>query len=80
MTNRLLKAEMALHGDSLKVLSEHLGITHQTLSRKISGIVDFTQTEMSTIKKRYELSDEKFAQIFTKEKTDESHRRSTKIK
>lgn len=65
--NRLLKAEMALYGDNLKTLSDFLGIAHQTLSRKISGKADFTQSEMNMIRCRYQLSDEKFGQIFSKE-------------
>ena len=64
--NRLLRAEMVLNGDNLKTLSEFLGIAHQTLSRKISGKADFTQSEMNMIKERYHLSDEKFGQIFSK--------------
>ena len=65
--NRLLKAEMILYGDNLNTLSEYLGIAHQTLSRKISGKADFTQSEMIKIKERYKLSDEDFGKIFTKE-------------
>lgn len=64
--NRLLKSEMVLHGDSITSLAEYLGIAHQTLSRKISGAADFTQSEMNKIKKRYQLSDEKYVLIFSK--------------
>lgn len=64
--NRLLRAEMVLNGDNLNTLSDYLGIAHQTLSRKISGKADFTQSEMNKIKERYNLSDEKFGQIFSK--------------
>lgn len=65
-SNRLLKSEMALFGDNLASLAEFLGIAHQTLSRKISGKADFTQSEMTKIKERYKLSNEKFAKIFAK--------------
>lgn len=65
--NRLLRAEMVLNGDNLNTLSDYLGIAHQTLSRKISGKADFTQSEMNKIKERYNLSDERFGQIFSKE-------------
>lgn len=65
--NRLLKAQMVLHGDNLNTLSAYLGIAHQTLSRKISGEADFKQKEMEMIRDRYNLSDEMFVRIFTKE-------------
>lgn len=64
---RMLRSKMTLNGDTQEKLAAYLGITRQTLSKKISGEYDFTQTEMSLIKNRYELSDEEFAQIFTKE-------------
>lgn len=70
---RLLKSKMTLYGDTQESLAKYLSLTRQTLSRKISGEYDFTQTEMSLIKKRYNLTDEEFAQIFTKEvSTNES--------
>lgn len=65
MNERLLKAEMILYGDNLESLAEYLGMTRQTLSRKIKEAT-FTQEEMTKIKIRYNLTDEKFAQIFTK--------------
>lgn len=66
---RLIRSKMILYGDTFETLGEYLGLTRQTLSKKVSGEADFTQTEMSLIKKRYELTDEEFAQIFTKEVT-----------
>lgn len=66
MEKRMLQAEMILYGDSLTDLANYLGVVRQTLARKMDGESDFTQTEMTMIKNRYNLSDEKFAQIFTK--------------
>lgn len=67
MNNRMLKSEMVLYGDTIETLATCLGIVRQTLSRKMSGEYDFTQTEMSLIKERYNLSDEKFVKIFAKD-------------
>lgn len=65
---RLFRSKMSLYGDdTLDSLAEYLTIARQTLSRKINGESDFTQTEMSMIKVRYQLNDEEFSQIFTKE-------------
>lgn len=64
---RLLKSKMTLYGDTYESLGNRLSLTRQSISKKISGESDWTQTEMSLIKKRYKLSDEEFAQIFTKE-------------
>lgn len=63
---RLLRSKMAYNGDNLQTLSDALGIGYRTLSRKVSGQADFNQSEMSIIKTRYNLSDEEYAQIFTK--------------
>lgn len=63
----MLRSKMSLYGDNtLDSLADYLGIARQTLSRKLNGEADFTQTEMSMIKIRYNLTDEEFTQIFTK--------------
>lgn len=76
MNERYLKAEMVLYGDNLEDLAKYLHIARQTLARKIAAGT-FRQDEMSKIKRRYNLSNEKFAQIFTGEEveTDEGERR-----
>lgn len=76
MENRKLLSVMALHGDTYESLSEFLGIHRVTLSKKIQGKADFTQTEMSKIKERYKLSNEDFALMFTMEgaNNDENQR------
>lgn len=76
MNERFLKAEMIIYGDDLNSLAEFLGMTRQTLSRKIKEGT-FTQDEMNKIKNRYDLSDEKFVQIFTKEETENECDRSS---
>ena len=63
---RLLRSKMAYYGDNLQTLSDAMGIGYRTLSRKVSGQADFNQSEMSVIKTRYNLTDEEYAQIFTK--------------
>lgn len=79
MENRMLRAEMALYGDTIESLADYLKVHRVTCSRKIGGLSDFNQTEMSMIKSRYGLSDEKFAQIFGKGvDTIENQRSSSK--
>jgi len=78
---RLFRSKMALFGDNLDGLAEHLGIVRQTLSKKIAGEADFTQTEMSLIKVRYSLTDQEYSQLFTKEiNQNERSRSSEEIK
>lgn len=64
MDNRLLRSTMVLHGDTINELARHLGIAHQTLSRKIQGKADFTQSEIVAIKARYRLDNETLAEMF----------------
>ena len=60
-----LRIEMLRHGDTGKELSEALGISRQTLSRKFhSRKTDFTQKDMAIIQKRYGLSGERMTEIF----------------
>lgn len=59
-----LKAEMARHGDNGNTLASALGISYVTLSRKMSGATDFTLSEITLIKKRYDLNSERVDDIF----------------
>lgn len=65
--DRMIRAEMILNGDTVVTLAKHLKITRQTLARKISGESDFTQTEMNLIRKRYDLSNEQYIKLFSKD-------------
>ena len=66
MNKRLLRSEMVLHGDTNKTLSNYLGIAEATLSNKIneSNGAEFNQKEISAIRQRYSLSNDKFIDIF----------------
>ena len=64
---RYLKSKMTLYGDTHETLAFYLGLARQTVAKKISGESDWTQTEMSMIKTRYNLDNEEFAKIFTKD-------------
>jgi transcriptional regulator with XRE-family HTH domain len=66
MEIRLLKSKMALRGDTQTKLAEVLGITKSTLSLKLAGKRDFTQTEMNTIIERYRLGQRDAHRIFHK--------------
>lgn len=76
----MFRSKMNLYGDNtLDSLADYLGIARQTLSRKLNGEADFTQTEMSMIKIRYNLTNEEFTQIFTKEIYQDEHSRSSEV-
>ena len=66
MDKRKLEAEMKLHGDTGITLSEYLGVARSTFSAKINETngAEFTQGEITLIKKRYNLSAEQIIAIF----------------
>lgn len=67
LTNsNLLKAKMIAVGDEhfTNVLSDVLNISRTTASRKLNGLLDFTQSEINKLKSRYNLSAEDIDQIF----------------
>lgn len=66
MNRRLFKSVMALNGDNQKDLSEFLGITEQTFSRKLNENNDngFSQSEIKKIVQKYKLDADQISQIF----------------
>lgn len=66
MNKKLLRSEMVLHDDTNASLATVLGITPQSFSAKMNETngAEFTQSEMNTIRRRYNLTDEKFVSIF----------------
>mgnify|MGYP003571295316 CR=1 FL=1 len=66
MNTKVLKSEMILHDDTNKLLAECLSISESRLSSKINGWMGavFTDDEKKKIKDRYQLTDEKFMEIF----------------
>lgn len=64
MNKSLLKYQMQLHNDSVKDLAEFLNVHFTTLYKKINGVNDFSNTEMSKIAKRYNLADAEVVDIF----------------
>lgn len=60
----LLKSKIVLHGENLSILADYLGITRQTLTSKVSGVTDFTQSEIKQIILRYDLTLEETNAIF----------------
>ena len=60
----LLKSKIVLHGDTMAILADHLGISRQTLTLKVSGVNDFTQSEIKLIILRYNLTPEETNAIF----------------
>lgn len=72
MNIKELRVEMLRHGDTGKDLASALGISRQTLSRKLnSDNADFTQSEIAIIQKRYNLSGERIGEIFFADEVSE---------
>lgn len=64
MQNNLLKSKMALHGESIKTLAEHLGISYRTCSRRLRGQTCWKQSEMQDISEILHLTDSEIRRIF----------------
>lgn len=66
MNKKLLRSEMILHDDTNSTLANTLGISPQSLSSKMNETngAEFTQKEISKIRARYNLTDEKVIAIF----------------
>ena len=64
MNKALLESKMKLYGDTGGSLADYLGISRSTLSAKINEKAEFTQKEMMSIKKRYELTADDVDGIF----------------
>lgn len=69
MNKNKLEAVMKLNGDTGTTLSEYLGMARSTFSAKINekNGAEFTQSEIASIKKRYELTADEVVEIFFKE-------------
>lgn len=66
MDTRRIKSVMVLNGDTLVTLSEVVGCTKETLSKKINEWEgsEFTQSEIKAIKDYYDLTPEEVDSIF----------------
>lgn len=64
MNSNKLRAAMALHGDTGQRLSQAIGISHNTFSKKLNGQVSFVQNEIQAISERYSLSPDEIVDIF----------------
>lgn len=64
MNTNLLKAHMALHGDTLNALAGALGITRQALHNKTRGRSQFKQREIRAICERYNLKPDDMITLF----------------
>lgn len=66
MDTRRIKSLMVLNGDTLATLSEVVGCTKETLSKKINEWEgsEFTQSEIKAVKDYYNLTPEEVDSIF----------------
>ena len=74
MNARLLKAKMILYGDEnfSTCLASLLDITRQTASSKLNGTTPFTQPEISTIAKHYQMTGDELREIFVEGESNDS--------
>ena len=63
-TKERLKEIVDLYGDSIGELAKFLGITYQSLNKKLNGHVDFKRVEVKKIAERYSLDAEQIYYIF----------------
>ncbi|HHX62491.1 MAG TPA: XRE family transcriptional regulator [Epulopiscium sp.] len=65
MNTKKLKSIMALHGDTGGMLAKAINLSHTRFSAKLNDKnAEFTQSEMQTIKDRYNLTPEEVDDIF----------------
>ena len=64
MNVRALKAQMVLRGKSVDQLCTALGISRSAWFRKVNGVSEFTQGEISGLRFELELDDHQTAAIF----------------
>lgn len=66
MNKNRLESTMRLHGDTGMALAEYIGISRTTFSAKINEThgSEFTQSEISKIKKKYNLTAVEVDEIF----------------
>lgn len=64
VNSKMLRSKMVLFGDTNESLAEALHISKQTISAKITGKIDFWQTEIKEIALRYNLTPDEVDKIF----------------
>ncbi|WP_276691157.1 helix-turn-helix domain-containing protein [Acidaminococcus massiliensis] len=64
MNKNKLRAEMVLHGDTVKELAKAMGMCRATFYSKLNGDSDFKQSEIGFIQKRYSLDADAVNEIF----------------
>lgn len=71
MTNRNeLRAQIVRHGDTNQSLADAFHYAVSTISKKVNGERDFTQTEIDFIKRRYKLTPDEIDLIFFTQTVD----------
>lgn len=66
MNSNILKSKMVLKGaeNYVQAISDLLGVSRTTASKKINGEAAFSDNEMKLIKAEYDLTSEEVVQIF----------------
>lgn len=64
MDLNLLNYKIKTKGDTIKNLAEDLGLHYNTVTLKLNGKLQFTQSEIKFLALRYELTPEEITKIF----------------
>lgn len=64
MIGNKVKGMVMSKGSSCGKLAKELGITPTTLSTRLSGKTEFSKSELDTVKRVYNLSNDEFIEIF----------------
>lgn len=64
MANTKLREYISANFVNVSALARSMGVTRQSLTAKIDGKVNFTQTDLLLIKDRLHLSDDVFVDLF----------------
>ena len=62
--SKFFKSKMILFDDNLNTLAYSINISRQSLSKKINNKIDFWQSEINIISKRYQLTPEELERMF----------------
>lgn len=62
--SKFFKSKMILFDDNLDTLADAINISRQSLSKKINNKIDFWQSEINIISKRYQLTPEELERMF----------------
>lgn len=64
INTKVMRSAMILGGDTQESLAKYLGLTRQTVNKKVNGKVPFNADEIEGIVRRYSLTNDALLAIF----------------